>query len=84
MQARTHDGRPFRMLTVIDEFAREYLAIDVARRLTSKDVLERLRDLFTRRGVTGHIHSDKGAAFTATKVETWTADQLDCRPQGIL
>ena len=47
MQSRTHDGRAFRMLTVIDEFTRECLAIDVARRLTSEDVLERLSDLFS-------------------------------------
>ena len=31
--ARTHDGRSFRMLTIIDEFTRECLAIDVARQL---------------------------------------------------
>ncbi|NIN74027.1 MAG: IS3 family transposase, partial [Xanthomonadales bacterium] len=36
---RTHDGRTLRMLTVIDEFSRECLAIDVARRLRSDDVL---------------------------------------------
>ena len=42
----THDGRPVRMLTLIDEFTRECLAIDVSRRLTSQDVLDRLSDLF--------------------------------------
>ena len=36
---RTHDGRPFRMLTIIDEFSRKCLAIIVARRLNSDDVL---------------------------------------------
>lgn len=71
VQARTHDGRAFRMLTVIDEFTRECLAIDVARRLTSEDVLERLSDLFIRRGVPEHIRSDNGAEFTATKVREW-------------
>ena len=39
---RTHDGVSFKMLTVVDEFTRECLAIDVARKLTSDDVLERL------------------------------------------
>ena len=43
---RTSDGRPIRMLTIVDEFTRECLAIDVAKRLTSEDVLERLSDLF--------------------------------------
>jgi len=48
---RTRDGRPLRMLTMIDEYTRECLAIDVNRRLNSEDVLIRLADLFIRRGV---------------------------------
>ena len=71
VQARTRDGRAFRMLTVIDEFTRECLAIDVARRLGSDDVLERLSDLFVRRGVPGHIRSDNGPEFTAKAVREW-------------
>jgi transposase InsO family protein len=71
VQARTRDGRAFRMLTVIDEFTRECLAIDVARKLKSDDVLERLSDLFVRRGVPGHIRSDNGPEFTAKKVRSW-------------
>jgi transposase InsO family protein len=50
MADRTHDGRPIRLLTVIDEFTRECLAIEVQRRLTSHDVLDVLRDLFVERG----------------------------------
>ena len=42
VQGRTHDGRSFRMLTLIDEFTRECLSIDVARQLNSEDILERL------------------------------------------
>ena len=68
VQARTRDGRASRMLTVIDEFTRECLAIDVARRLTSDDVLGRLSDLFVRRGVPEHIRSDNGPEFTAKAV----------------
>ena len=71
VQARTRDGRAFRMLNIIDEFTRECLAIDVARRLTSDDVLERLSDLFVRRGVPGHIRSDNGPEFTAVAVREW-------------
>ena len=48
--ARTQDGRPLRLLTLLDEYTRECLAIDVARRLTSEDVLERLTQLFAARG----------------------------------
>jgi transposase InsO family protein len=71
VQARTRDGRAFRMLTAIDEFTRECLAIDVARRLTADDVLERLADLFVRRGVPEHIRSDNGPEFTAKAVREW-------------
>lgn len=68
---RTHDGRPLRMLTMVDEYTRECLAIDVARRMTSEDVLERLTDLFIRRGVPDHIRSDNGGEFTAIAVRDW-------------
>ena len=68
---RTSDGRAIRMLTLIDEHSRECLAIDVARGLKSEDVLERLSDLFVRRGVPSYIRSDNGSEFTATKVRQW-------------
>jgi len=62
-----------RKLTIVDEFTRECLAIDVARNLTSEDVLERLSDLFGRRGVPDHIRSDNGngSEFTAKRVREW-------------
>src|SRR5262245_24953586 len=59
------------MLTVIGESTRECLAIDVARRLGADDVLERLSDLFVRRGVPEHIRSDNGPEFTARAVREW-------------
>ena len=43
---RTHDGKPIRMLTIVDEWTRESLAIDVERNLNSQSVLDRLADLF--------------------------------------
>ena len=78
MQDRTSDGPEFRMLTLIDEYSRECLAIDVARRLTSEDVLESLSDLFVRRGVPDHIRSDNGPEFTAKKVTEWL-DRLNVK-----
>ncbi len=69
--ARTHDGRPFRMLTLVDEYTRECLAIDVARRLKSDDVLERLAWLFATRDVPKHVRSDNGPEFTANVVRDW-------------
>src|SRR5262245_1509606 len=71
---RTHDGRAFRMLTLVDEFTRECLAIDVARRITADDVLERLAWLFVTRGVPEHIRSDNGPEFTAKVARQWLTD----------
>lgn len=68
VQARTHDGRSFRMLMVVDEFTRECLAVDVGRKLNSDDVLERLAWLMSTRGVPQHIRSDNGSEFTAKTV----------------
>ena len=68
---RTSNGRAFRMLTLIDEHTRECLAIDVARKLRHGDVLERLSDLFVRRGVPQYIRSDNGSEFTAKAVREW-------------
>jgi transposase InsO family protein len=62
------------MLVVIDEFTRECLAIDVARRLNSDDVLERLTWLMATRGVPDHIRSDNGSEFTAHAVRDWLQD----------
>ena len=71
VQDRTHDGRKVRMLTVIDEFSRECLAIVVARRLTADDVLQVLADLFVERGPPDHIRSDNGPEFAAKAVRDW-------------
>ena len=68
---RTSDGRAYRILTIMDEYTRECLAIDVARKLTGQDVLERLSDLFIRRGVPGYLRSDNGSEFTANRVRYW-------------
>lgn len=60
VQNRTHDGRAFRMLTVIDEYSRTCLAIHVKRKLNSQDVLHVLGKLFVRHGPPEHIRSDNG------------------------
>ncbi len=68
---RTHEGRSFRMLNVVDEHTRECLSIDVARNLRSDDVLERLAWLMATRGVPKYIRSDNGSEFTANVVRNW-------------
>ena len=70
---RTHDGHPLRMLTMVDEYTRECLAIDLERRLDSEDVLDRLEQLFVARGTPEFIRSDNGAEFTAKAVREWLA-----------
>jgi putative transposase len=71
MEARTHDGRSLRLLTMIDEFTRECLAIRVARRLNSYDVIEALGDCMLEHGVPEHVRSDNGAEMTAERVRRW-------------
>ena len=68
---RTHDGRPLKMLTVVDEYTRECLAIEVERRADSMSVLEKLATLFIERGVPDHVRSDNGSEFTAGLVRNW-------------
>ena len=70
---RTHDGRAIRMLTIVDEYTRECLAIDVGRKLNSQDVLYRLGELFVHRGSPAYIRSDNGPEFTAKAVREWLA-----------
>mgnify|MGYP001162243629 CR=1 FL=1 len=71
VHGRTHEGRIFRMLTLVDEYTRQCLAIDVSRQLNSEDVLERLAWLMATRGVPDHIRSDNGPEFTAGAVREW-------------
>ncbi len=71
MTDRTHDGKAFRLLTIVDEFTRECLAIVVARRLTADDVLATLTRLFVDRGVPQHLRSDNGPELCAKVVRGW-------------
>lgn len=71
VEDRTHDGRKFRMLTVIDEYTRECLAITVARQLNSDDVLATLTELFVEHGPPEHVRSDQGPEFIAHAVREW-------------
>ena len=68
---RTVDGRPLKMLTIIDEFSRQSLAIPVARRLNADDVLAALTELFVEHGPPAFIRSDNGGEFTAGVVRGW-------------
>jgi transposase InsO family protein/transposase-like protein len=76
---RTHDGRAFRMLNIIDEYTRECLTIRVARRLTGEDVIACLTDLFCTRGVPVHLRSDNGSEFANQQIRTWL-NELGTKP----
>ena len=67
VQDRTHEGKVFRMLCIIDEFTRECLAIRVERRLNSRDVLDELGELFVRHGPPEHIP----AQTTDSRTRRW-------------
>ena len=55
VEGRTHDGRKFRILAIIDEASRECMALLVARRIRSADVLAILAELFIFHGPPAHI-----------------------------
>ncbi len=74
VMTRTHDGRPVKMLTLMDEFTRECLCIRVKRNITSEEVLDELSTLFITRGIPEHIRSDNGPEFTAKRVRKWLSD----------
>ena len=68
---RTHDGRPIKVLTLIDEYSRQCLALVVDRSIKSDDVLHTLSNLFLIYGIPENIRSDNGPEFTAKAVRRW-------------
>jgi transposase InsO family protein len=77
---RTHDGRPFRILNILDEYTRECLASVVARRIRSQDVLLVLAELFVKHGLPAYIRSDNGPEFVARNLRTWLKHRLGVEP----
>jgi len=71
---RTHDGRAYRVLVIIDEFTRECLALEAARKLNSDEVIHTLTELFCSKGKPEYIRSDNGAEFTAKTVKSWLGE----------
>jgi putative transposase len=76
---RTRDGRALKILTAIDEYTRECLALRAERSMRSEEVLEVLDDLFVRRGIPEHIRSDNGPEMTSEVVRSWL-DTLEVKP----
>ena len=68
---RTANGRAFKILNIIDEYTRECLAVLVARKIKTQDVIDTLFNLFIFRGIPRHIRSDNGPEFTAKAIRKW-------------
>ena len=71
---QTEDGRRLKWLPVTDEFSRQKLAMEVARRMTSSDVIKVLERLVEMHGATAFIRSDNGPEFMAEAVQKWIAE----------
>ena len=74
MMDRTHDGRSFRILNIIDEYSRECLATVTKRSIKAMDVIETLADLFLTHGTPMFIRSDNGSEFIANELRKWLSD----------
>lgn len=70
---RTSDGRSLKWLTLVDEYTRECLALEVRRGMTAGAVKEVLAGVVRDRGAPRHIRSDNGPEFIAKAIRSWTA-----------
>jgi putative transposase len=68
---RTDDGRPIKMLTLIDEFTKECLALHPARRIRANDVIDIFADVMIEHGIPEHIRSDNGPEMIAKNLRRW-------------
>jgi putative transposase len=58
-------------LTIMDEYSRECLGLEVSRKLNSTDVIDKLFELFITRGIPEYIRSDNGPEFIAKSLRRW-------------
>jgi transposase InsO family protein len=72
---RLADGRPFKTLSVLDEFTRECLGILVATSILSEDVIAFLAGILQQRSTPVFLRSDNGSEFTADAVQDWLAEK---------
>ncbi len=72
---RTDNGGKLRILSVIDEYTRECVALHVARKLSAQDLIEVMERLVAERGVPAHIRSDNGSEFIAKTLQAWLKRQ---------
>ena len=70
---RTTDGGPLKWFTLVDEYTRECLALEVGRGMTARAVSAVLAEVVQQRGAPGHIRSDNGPEFIAKAIRAWMA-----------
>ena len=71
MSDRTRDGKPIKILNIVDEYTREAVCCFVARRIRSQEIIFILANLFLEKGCPTHIRSDNGPEFIAKKLLNW-------------
>ena len=71
VQDRLSNGRNYKILTVLDEYNRQTLAVTVRTRMGVEDVLEALYPLLLRQGTLEYIRSDNGPEFVAEAILGW-------------
>ena len=72
---RLADGRPFKTLSILDEFTRECLGILVATSILAENVIAFLANILQQRNAPVFLRSDNGSEFTAETVRTWLAEK---------
>lgn len=70
---RDEHGRPLKWLSLVDEYTRECLLLEVQRSITAVDVVALISELMLIRGVPGHIRSDNGPEFIAAAIRDYLA-----------
>lgn len=70
---RTTDGRPVKILTVVDEYTRQCLILHPARSIPSAEVLDTLQALVATWGAPAFMRSDNGSEFIARRIQDWCA-----------
>ena len=68
---RTSNGRPLKILVLIDEFTRECLALEAHRKFTSDQFVELIGRIILTRGVPKYIRSDNGPEFISKRVRNF-------------
>ena len=71
---RTDNGGTLKRMTLLDEYSRPCLAIQVERQITAAEVLAVLEKAMIQYGVPGYIRSDNGPEFIAAKVQQGLSD----------